>query len=150
MEVVTFVFHTGSDCPHNLSLQVFFPDRRPGEETRYGFHCSASSQETEDHRSPPASSPVEKPIAQKETKALFSVILFIRLLPGSALTPVYVNKTTYFSHINEQDLEKQYLKYNPAILKPSMYYAPNESFAADTAVYLADRLGWPANGWFRN
>ncbi|XP_045131522.1 phospholipid-transporting ATPase ABCA3-like [Portunus trituberculatus] len=77
--------------------------------------------------------------------ALFSVILFIRLLPGSALTPVYVNKTTYFSHINEQDLEKQYLKYNPAILKPSMYYAPNESFAADTAVYLADRLGWPAN-----
>ncbi|XP_063859615.1 phospholipid-transporting ATPase ABCA3-like isoform X2 [Scylla paramamosain] len=61
--------------------------------------------------------------------------------------------TTFFPHIDEQELLKEQclgnLTGNKCIIKNiysktvRMYYAPNESFAADTAAYVADRLGWP-------
>ncbi|KAG0724246.1 ATP-binding cassette sub-family A member 3 [Chionoecetes opilio] len=86
--------------------------------------------------------------------ALFSVILFLRLLPDSNFIPVNVNQTTVSPVLNEYSLLRNVCnglvigntcQFVPDDIKKRvhMFYAPNVSFAADTAEYLATRLGWP-------
>ncbi|XP_050726656.1 uncharacterized protein LOC127003735 [Eriocheir sinensis] len=85
--------------------------------------------------------------------ALFSVILFLRLLPDSDLKPIYYNKTTYGESVTEDDLLKSVcfgiVIGGNCYISPTfngqnkLYYGPNETFPTDVSNYLVKRLGWP-------
>lgn len=87
--------------------------------------------------------------------ALFSVILFIRLLPQSNFTPDYINTTTIYNDYDEKHLLSRVCYGWPIhyghdcdvssyyIDSMNIYYAPNKTFAADVTEYVASRLGWP-------